>query len=108
MLRSVAGARRAESGVRQSARLWAYLTDGSGGVTDSRGRLRLDDWELAADVQAELRERWQATTEDLVGGLADLDWFRQQIWQLYGFDVPGVDYSQPIETEVPWPPVPQR
>jgi enoyl-[acyl-carrier protein] reductase/trans-2-enoyl-CoA reductase (NAD+) len=108
MLRSVAGARRSETGVRQSARLWSYLTDGSGGVTDSRGRLRLDDWELAADVQAELRERWQASIEELVGGLADLDWFRQQIWQLYGFDVAGVDYSQPIETEVPWPPVPQR
>lgn len=36
-------------------------------------------------------------------GLADLDWFRRQIWQLYGFDVPGVDYSQPVEVDVPWP-----
>jgi enoyl-[acyl-carrier protein] reductase/trans-2-enoyl-CoA reductase (NAD+) len=107
MLRSVAGA-RAESAVAQSSRLWEYLTGGAGGATDSQGRLRLDDWELSAEVQAELRRRWQASTGDLVGGLADLDWFRRQIWQLYGFDVPGVDYSQPVETEVPWPVRPRR
>jgi enoyl-[acyl-carrier protein] reductase / trans-2-enoyl-CoA reductase (NAD+) len=107
MLRSVARV-QAESPVAQSNRLWEYLTGGAGGATDSQGRLRLDEWELSADVQAELRSRWQASTEDLASGLADLDWFRRQIWQLYGFDVPGVDYSQPVETEVPWPAGPQR
>jgi enoyl-[acyl-carrier protein] reductase / trans-2-enoyl-CoA reductase (NAD+) len=65
--------------------------------------LRLDDWELASHVQDELRRRWQASTGELAGGLADLDWFRRQIWQLYGFDVPSVDYNQPVEVDVPWP-----
>lgn len=92
-----------ESPVRQSIRLWDYLAGLRGSSTDSQGRLRLDDAELAADVQRALRERWQARTEDLTDGLADLDWFRAQIWQLYGFDVPGVDYGQPVEVDVPWP-----
>jgi enoyl-[acyl-carrier protein] reductase/trans-2-enoyl-CoA reductase (NAD+) len=98
----------AESAVQQSIRLWDYLTGRDPGSTDSDGRLRLDLAELAADVQAELRQRWQAGTEDLMAGLADLDWFRRQIWQLYGFDVPGVDYSQPVEVDVPWPAPPER
>jgi enoyl-[acyl-carrier protein] reductase/trans-2-enoyl-CoA reductase (NAD+) len=102
LLRNVAGG-AAESAVRQSMRLWGHLTGSDRGRTDALGRLRLDDWELAAHVQDELRRRWQAGTSELAGGLADLDWFRHQIWQLYGFDVPGVDYSRPVEVEVPWP-----
>jgi enoyl-[acyl-carrier protein] reductase / trans-2-enoyl-CoA reductase (NAD+) len=102
LLRNVAGD-AAESAVRQSIRLWDYLTARSGGTTDSQGRLRLDDWELTADVQDELGRRWRADPADLMGGLADLDWFRRQIWQLYGFDVPGIDYNQPVEVDVPWP-----
>ena len=44
----------------------------------------------------------------MLHGLADLDWFRRQIWQLYGFDVPGVDYGEPVEVDVPWPARPER
>ena len=40
-------------------------------MTDSEGRLRVDARELAADVQDELRRRWQAGTEELLAGLAD-------------------------------------
>ena len=54
-------------------------------------------------MQAELRRRWHGRTGELIDGLADLDWFRRQIWQLYGFDVPGVDYGQPVEVDMPWP-----
>jgi len=102
LLHNVAGD-AAESPVRQSARLWGHLTGCDLGPTDALGRLRLDDWELADQVQAELHARWQAGTGDLAHGLADLDWFRRQIWQLYGFDVPGVDYTRPVEVDVPWP-----
>ena len=102
LLRNVVGD-ATQSPVQQSARLWDYLTARGGGSTDGQGRLRLDDFELAPEVQDELRTRWSAGTAELMAGLADLDWFRRQIWQLYGFDVPGVDYSQPVEVDVPWP-----
>jgi enoyl-[acyl-carrier protein] reductase/trans-2-enoyl-CoA reductase (NAD+) len=102
LLHNVAGG-AAESAVQQSARLWSHLTGRNIGPTDGLGRLRLDDWELATYVQDELRRRWQAGIGDLTGGLADLDWFRRQIWQLYGFDVPGVDYNEPVEVDRPWP-----
>jgi len=105
LLRAVAGA-AAQSPVQQSVRLWDYLHGRPGASVDSRGRLRLDDWELAGKLQAELRKRWDASAADLIGGLADADWFRRQIWRLYGFEVSGIDYGQPVELDCPWPPSP--
>jgi enoyl-[acyl-carrier protein] reductase/trans-2-enoyl-CoA reductase (NAD+) len=102
LLHAVAGNAH-ESAERQAARLWDHLTGRSRAATDSGGRLRLDDTELAADVQAELRKRWSASSADLIGGLADVDWFKREIWRLYGFDVGGIDYSQPVEVDQPWP-----
>jgi enoyl-[acyl-carrier protein] reductase/trans-2-enoyl-CoA reductase (NAD+) len=102
LLRAVAGD-AGESAMRQSVRLWDYLTGKPGAEIDSSGRLRLDDWEMAADVQAALHNRWAASNEELIGGLADMDWFRTQFWRLYGFGVNGIDYSQPVDVDVPWP-----
>ena len=102
LLRTVAG-ESAQSPIRQSVRLWDHLTGRSGASLDDRGRLRLDDWELAGDLQARLRDRWDASAADLIGGLADADWFRREIWRLYGFEVGGIDYSQPVELDCPWP-----
>jgi enoyl-[acyl-carrier protein] reductase/trans-2-enoyl-CoA reductase (NAD+) len=93
----------AESPVRQSVRLWDELTAPTAAATDAAGRLRLDDWELAAPVQDQLRARWNQPAGELIGGLADPDWFRTQIWRLYGFDVAGIDYAEPVEVDVPWP-----
>jgi enoyl-[acyl-carrier protein] reductase / trans-2-enoyl-CoA reductase (NAD+) len=102
LLRAVAGD-TAESAMRQSVRLWDYLTGRPAAETDSSGRLRLDDWEMAADVQAALHDRWDASNEELTGGLADTQWFRTQFLRLYGFGVSGIDYSQPVEVDLPWP-----
>jgi len=102
LLRAVAGD-AAESAMRQSVRLWDYLTGTPAAEFDSSGRLRLDDWEMAADVQAALHDRWAASDGELVGGLADMDWFRRQFWRLYGFAVSGIDYSEPVEVDRPWP-----
>jgi enoyl-[acyl-carrier protein] reductase / trans-2-enoyl-CoA reductase (NAD+) len=102
LLHAVAGD-AAESAMRQSVRLWDYLAGKPSAEIDSSGRLRLDDWEMAADVQAALYDRWNASTEDLIGGLADIEWFKTQFWRLYGFGVTGIDYSQPVEVDLPWP-----
>jgi enoyl-[acyl-carrier protein] reductase / trans-2-enoyl-CoA reductase (NAD+) len=107
LLHEVAGD-AAESAVRQSVRLWDHLTGRRAAAIDEEGRLRLDDWELASGVQEKLRERWTAPDLDMIGGLADADWFRTQIWQLYGFEVKGIDYSQPVEVDVPWPGRPEQ
>jgi enoyl-[acyl-carrier protein] reductase / trans-2-enoyl-CoA reductase (NAD+) len=102
LLRAAAGD-RAESPIRQSVRLWDHLTGRRTAPVDDHGRLRLDGWELAADLQRDIAVGWAQPTERLVAGLADLDWFRREFWRLYGFGVTGVDYGLPVEVEVPWP-----
>jgi enoyl-[acyl-carrier protein] reductase / trans-2-enoyl-CoA reductase (NAD+) len=102
LLHEVAGP-HAESPVRQSVRLWDHLTGAGGSRLDERGRLRLDDWELADDLQDELRARWFAADAELIGGLADPGWFSREIARLYGFGVDGIDYSAPVEVDCPWP-----
>ncbi|MCX4755655.1 enoyl-[acyl-carrier-protein] reductase FabV [Kitasatospora purpeofusca] len=89
--------------VHQLATLWDQLTGAAPLALDEEGRVRLDRWELADAVQAAVAERWRAATTDTVAGLADLDWFRAEVRRLYGFAVPGVDYTAPVATDVPWP-----
>ncbi len=92
-----------QSAVQQSVRLWDHLTGRPGGAIDDRGRLRLDDWELAADLQARLAERWNAADDDVLSQLSDPGWFGMQVLRLYGFGVAGVDYGQPVEVDLAWP-----
>lgn len=101
LLRSVLGD-RFPSPVEQSLQLWEQLTADQPDV-DERGRIRLDQWELSAPVQAAMAERWRSITPATLTELADVPWFRAQFRGLYGFDVPGVDYSVPVETDLPWP-----
>ena len=102
LLRAALGV-RLQSPIEQSVQLWAQLTGETPFDLDEQGRIRLDRWELAPEVQAEVARRWQAATPETIRSLADTDWFRAQFRELYGFDVPGVDYGQPVDPDLPWP-----
>ncbi|MFJ2651890.1 enoyl-[acyl-carrier-protein] reductase FabV [Streptomyces sp. NPDC087420] len=101
LLRGVLGD-RFPSPVEQSLQLWNQLTAHRPDLDES-GRIRLDRWELSDQVQAAVAERWRSITPETVSELADIPWFRAQVRSLYGFDVPGVDYAAPVETDLPWP-----
>lgn len=88
---------------KQAVRLWDQLVGRAPLDLDESGRIRLDRWELDPRVQAEVQRRWHAATPDTIAGLADIGWFRAQFRSLYGFDLPGIDYQAPVETDVPWP-----
>jgi enoyl-[acyl-carrier protein] reductase/trans-2-enoyl-CoA reductase (NAD+) len=104
LLRSVLGAGM-QSPVQQSVRLWDFLTGAESADVDDEGRIRLDRWELAPEVQAAVHDRWKVITPANLPELADLVWFRSQFRALYGFDVPGVDYTKPVDPDLPWPAV---
>ncbi|MDH2393636.1 enoyl-[acyl-carrier-protein] reductase FabV [Streptomyces sp. HNM0663] len=89
--------------IGQLVKLWDQLTGAHPLTLDDEGRVRLDTWELTDSVQAQVAERWQKATSDTIAGLADLDWFHAEVQRLYGFAVPGIDYTTPVETNVPWP-----
>jgi enoyl-[acyl-carrier protein] reductase/trans-2-enoyl-CoA reductase (NAD+) len=52
------------------------------------------------DVQAAVRELWPRVTTENLGELSDIAGFRRDFNQLFGFDVEGVDYDAPVETDV--------
>ena len=62
--------------------------------TDAEGRIRIDDWEMREDVQAEVAELWkQATTENLLE-IGDLEGYRDEFFNLFGFNFDDVDYDK--------------
>jgi enoyl-[acyl-carrier protein] reductase/trans-2-enoyl-CoA reductase (NAD+) len=89
--------------MQQSISLWDQLTGEKPLDLDEDGRIRLDRWELADDVQAAMKKQWDAVTQDNIAEVADTVWFYEEVRRLYGFDVPGVDYEAPAEVDVEWP-----
>lgn len=102
LLRSVLGDRMLPP-IAQLTSLWDQLTGLRPLATDDQDRVRLDTWELDPEVQAAVATRWEESTTGTIADLADLTWFHNQVRRLYGFAVPGIDYSAPVETDEPWP-----
>jgi enoyl-[acyl-carrier protein] reductase/trans-2-enoyl-CoA reductase (NAD+) len=92
-----------EGCIEQMVRLLAERLYGGDEIPlDAFGRIRLDDLEMRADVQAEVEERWSGISTDTVGRLADLDGYRRDFLQLFGFEMEGVDYEADVDAEVAW------
>jgi enoyl-[acyl-carrier protein] reductase / trans-2-enoyl-CoA reductase (NAD+) len=92
-----------EGPLEQMRRLFTdFLCSGHAPKLDEARRLRLDDREMRSDVQAEVAALWpQVTTENLceVSAFAE---FQREFRGLFGFEVDGVDYEQPTETDLKW------
>ncbi len=90
-----------EGTAEQIARLFRdHLAPGRTPRLDEGGRIRLDDLEMEPDTQREVLLLWnQVTTENLFS-LTDYAGFKQEFRSLFGFEVPGIDYAQPVETDV--------
>jgi enoyl-[acyl-carrier protein] reductase/trans-2-enoyl-CoA reductase (NAD+) len=75
-------------------RLFAtQLAQGAAMNLDEAGRIRVDDWELADEIQNEVRRRWPLATTENLGELADLEGFRADFLKIFGFGFDGVDYD---------------
>ena len=83
-----------EGCIEQIQRLYAdRLYTGNAVPTDDKGRIRIDDWEMRADVQEKIAKLWgESTTETLVE-LGDLSGYKQDFLNLFGFGFEGVDYQ---------------
>ena len=54
---------------------------------DESGRIRMDDLELADDVQNEVKRRWPLVTSENLRELADLEGFREDFLKIFGFGI---------------------
>jgi enoyl-[acyl-carrier protein] reductase/trans-2-enoyl-CoA reductase (NAD+) len=75
-----------------------HLYAGHAPTLDPVGRLRVDDWELRQDVQAEVKRRWALVDTDNLMQLSDLAGFRRDFLRIFGFEADGVDYEADVPT----------
>ncbi len=74
-----------------------YHADGAPAELDDEARLRLDDWELRDDVQAQCKALWpQITTENLFA-LTDYAGYKHEFLKLFGFERSDVDYDAEVD-----------
>ncbi|MCK8140851.1 trans-2-enoyl-CoA reductase family protein [Flavobacterium sp. I-SCBP12n] len=83
-----------EGCIEQIQRLYQErLFTGKPVPVDEKGRIRVDDLEMRADVQEKIAKLWvEAVTENL-SEIGDLEGYRKDFYNLFGFDVQGVDYK---------------
>jgi len=87
--------------IEQACRLFAdFLIPGEAPATDDAGRIRLDDREMRADVQVEVAKLWPQVTTENLRSLTAFSQFQRDFRNLFGFEVDGVDYEQPVETDI--------
>jgi enoyl-[acyl-carrier protein] reductase / trans-2-enoyl-CoA reductase (NAD+) len=88
-----------EGALEQMRRLFFdFLAEDAAPQYDEEGRIRLDDREMRADVQAEVSSLWTKVTTENLRELSDFAGFQRNFRSLFGFEVDGVDYSAPVET----------
>ncbi|MNR03464.1 putative reductase [compost metagenome] len=83
-----------EGCIEQIQRLFSERLYTGGDVpVDEKGRIRIDDWEMQADVQAAVAELWKTADTDTLPATGDLAGYKHDFLNLFGFDVDGVDYA---------------
>ncbi|MBE7899193.1 trans-2-enoyl-CoA reductase family protein [Paenibacillus polymyxa] len=86
-----------EGCIEQSYRLFAERLYAPETTVDEEGRIRIDDWELREDVQAEVANIWEELTTQNIYELSDLEGYRREFFQLFGFEFEGVEYDADID-----------
>ncbi len=83
-----------EGCIEQMQRLYAQrLYTGNAIPTDDKGRIRIDDWEMRADVQEKVAKLWLEATTETLPEIGDLEGYRNDFHNLFGFGFEGVDYK---------------
>jgi enoyl-[acyl-carrier protein] reductase/trans-2-enoyl-CoA reductase (NAD+) len=91
-----------EGTIEQIVRLYRdHLAPGRTPARDEGGRIRLDDRELAPDVQRAGLALWNAVTNETLFATTDYAGFKHEFRELFGFEVPGIDYAQPVDIDLP-------
>jgi enoyl-[acyl-carrier protein] reductase/trans-2-enoyl-CoA reductase (NAD+) len=66
-------------------------------------RIRIDDWEMDPEVQAEVEKRWKLIETSNIDELSDLNGYLNDFYQLFGFHLKEVDYNEDVNINIPIP-----
>ena len=83
-----------EGCIEQIQRLFAtQLAGGNPPQFDSKGRIRIDDWEMRPEIQAAVEKAWNAVTTENLRQVSDFEGYQSEFLKLFGFGLPGIDYD---------------
>lgn len=92
-----------EGCIEQMYRLFHDKIHGTSAELDESGKIRLDDWEMRESVQQKVDEVWNSISQDNLESIADIDGYWKEFYQIFGFEVDGVDYTQDVSAEMEIP-----
>ncbi len=92
-----------EGTIEQIQRLFADRLYKNEVPLDEAGRIRIDDWEMDEDVQEKVAALWAEATDETLPQIGDLQGYKKDFLNLFGFDVPGVDYGKDVDEMVTIP-----
>lgn len=67
---------------------------------DEAGKVRLDDWEMRPEIQAEVARLWPEVSNDNIDSLTDFAGYQKDFLKLFGFALDGVNYEAETEPVV--------
>ena len=70
---------------------------------DSAGRIRVDDWEMESDVQQAVADIWPNISTETLCDQSDYAGYQKNFLNLFGFELPGIDYEENVEVELDLP-----
>ena len=76
--------------------------------TDSQGNVRIDDLEMAPDIQEKVMELWNKVNTENLSQLTDIAGYRDDFYRLFGFNYENVDTSVDVDPEVAIPSLIER
>lgn len=65
--------------------------------TDEAGRIRMDDYEMRDEVQAQIANVWETVDSESIQELGDIQEFWDEFYHMFGFRYDNVDYSEDVE-----------
>ena len=94
-----------EGTIEQIVRMWQQFSAGKMNL-DAEGRVRLDDREMAPSVQSEIMRLWQTVSTENLDQVSDFAGYQTDFLKLFGFGLPGVDYTKETDPNVAIPSIP--
>lgn len=89
-----------ENPIDQMIRLFRdHIGPGRTPTLDKHQRIRLDDLEMHPAIQAGIHELWKVVSTENLNEITDWVGFKREFRQLFGFEVDGVDYDEPVEID---------
>jgi len=89
-----------EGCIEQLYRLFTECLYSDSPRLDEEGRLRVDELELDPAIQDKVSEAWASISDDNLAELTDLEGYKEEFLNLFGFEIDGVDYEADVNPDI--------